>query len=107
MAKLGNFIREHPEYLVANEDNIGEKIYLQNLAYVTVNIISFLITLHYFKNKTKLYNQALNELKMMIYNDFKRSGKCRLFIAKEQFSQNLFSFALQKSDPMTKSLSDE
>ena len=43
----------------------------------------------------------------MIYNDFKRSGKCRLFIAKEQFSQNLFSFALQKSDPMTKSLSDE
>ena len=56
MAKLGNFIREHPEYLVANEDNIGEKIYLQNLAYVTVNIISFLITLHYFKNKTKLYN---------------------------------------------------
>ena len=44
---------------------------------------------------------------MMIYNDFKRSGKCRLFIAKEQFSQNLFSFALQKSDPMTKSFSDE
>ena len=44
---------------------------------------------------------------MMIYNDFKTNGKCRLFIAKEQFSQNLFSFALQKSDPMTKPLSDE
>ena len=43
----------------------------------------------------------------MIYNDFKTSGKCRLFIAKEQFSPNRFSFALQKSDPMTKSLSDE
>ena len=44
---------------------------------------------------------------MMIYKDFKINGKCRLFIAKEQFSPNRFSLALQKSDPMTKSLSDE
>ena len=43
----------------------------------------------------------------MIYNDFKTNGKCRLFIAKEQFSQSLFSLALQKSDPITKFLSDE
>ena len=39
MAKLGSFIREHPEYLVANEDNIGEKIYQNKLAYVKVKII--------------------------------------------------------------------
>ena len=44
MAKLGSFIREHPEYLVENEDNIGEKIFQQNLAYVKVKIffIAFL-----------------------------------------------------------------
>ena len=43
----------------------------------------------------------------MIYNDFKTTGKCRLFIAKEQFSPNLFGFAIQKLDPMAKSLSDK
>ena len=36
MAKLGAFIREYPEYLVANEDNIEDKFYHNNLAYVKV-----------------------------------------------------------------------
>ena len=43
----------------------------------------------------------------MIYNDFKTTGKCRLFIAKEQLSSNLLAFAITKSNPMTKYLSDE
>ena len=70
MAKLGYFIREHPEYLVANEDNIGEKIYHQNLAYVKVKImcIAFVVTLHYSKNKTTWLGHKWT--KMMIYNDF-------------------------------------
>ena len=47
MAKLGLFIREHPEYLVANEDNIEEKIYHNNLAYVKVKYF-FLFFCNYY-----------------------------------------------------------
>ena len=45
----------------------------------------------------------------MIYKDFKTTGKCRLFVAKdkEAFSPNLCSLATVKSDPMAKILSDE
>ena len=44
----------------------------------------------------------------MIYEDFKATGKCRLFIAKEPFNPNKCnSFAVTKSDPMAKIFSDE
>ena len=43
----------------------------------------------------------------MIYKDFKTTGKCRLFIAKEPFYPNQCAFATRKSDPMAKILSDE
>ena len=43
----------------------------------------------------------------LIYDDLKNTGKCRIFIAKEQFSPNACSFATAKSDPMAKILSDE
>ena len=33
---------------------------------------------------------------MIIFNDFKTTGKRRLFIAKEQFSSNLLAFAIKK-----------
>ena len=46
-------------------------------------------------------------MKVIVYNDFKTTGKCRLFIAKEKFSPNICSFATGKSDPMAKILSDE
>ena len=43
----------------------------------------------------------------MIYQDFKATGKCRLHIAKEPFHPNQCAFALMKSNPLTKILSDE
>ena len=42
-----------------------------------------------------------------MYNDFEATGKCRLFIAKEPFYPNQCAFAMAKSDPMSKVLSDE
>ena len=43
----------------------------------------------------------------MIYQDFKTTGKCRLFIAKEPFYPNQCALATRKSDPMAKIFSDE
>ena len=37
---------------------------------------------------------------MMIYNDFKATNKCRVFIAKEPLFADQNAFAITKSDPM-------
>ena len=37
---------------------------------------------------------------MMIYNDFKATNKCRVFIAKEPLFPDRSAFAIAKSDPM-------
>ena len=36
VAKLGAFIRAHPENLVPNDNNVEDKIYYQNFAYIRV-----------------------------------------------------------------------
>ena len=43
----------------------------------------------------------------MIRDDLKATGKCRLFIAKEDFYPNLCAFATTKSNPLAKILGDE
>jgi hypothetical protein len=49
--------------------------------------------------------QAKNYQKDAIRDDFKKTGKCNLQIAKELFTQIVSSFALQKNSPYTKSIS--
>ena len=51
--------------------------------------------------------QEESALRLRIFNDLKITKKCRLFIAKEPLFPDQHAFALRKSDPMTKILSDE
>ncbi len=46
-------------------------------------------------------------MKVKIYNVFKATGKCRIFIAKGQFYPNRLALGTTKSEPVARLLSDE
>lgn len=88
LSKIGDSLREHPELRLTRAD----------IKYRVADLI-----IDYERSYTMLKSDLLN----IMERDFKRTGQCRLYIAKNPWDTTRMALGLPKSSPLTKIFNKE
>ena len=88
LSKIGDTMRKYPE-LRLSQKNVEED--------VTDFIVKY----------QRAYTRVKSNLLIVMERDFKKTGQCRLYIAKEPWDKSWMGLGLQKSSPLTQTFSTE
>ena len=88
LSKIGDSLRKHPE-LRLSQKNVEE------------DVADFIVK--YQRSFTRVKSNLLD----IMERDLKKTGECRLYIAKEPWDKSWMGLGLQKSSPLTQTFSTE